>query len=128
MERKHKIIFLEDSKGIVKLNLDKIGNLFVLSDDEIKKGDWYIFKNKVFRSDDNSIDNDHCKKIIATTDTSLRIPRENSHPNSIWKLDGALLPQPSQSFIEKYVEEYNKVILLLKYWLNYYLKKVMELI
>lgn len=71
-------------------------NLYILSDDEIKEGDWYY---------DSEFDSIHkssfpdglppflkrrCKKIIVTTDESLG------------------LPQPSQSFIEKYVEEYNK--------------------
>ena len=68
-------------------------HLYIISDDEIKEGDWimikddnYIFKSK---SDYSTEWKDRCK-IIATTDASLG------------------LPQPSQQFIEKYIEEYNK--------------------
>lgn len=89
--------------------------LFITSDEEIKEGDWYYWSvtNTIQKAIKDSLDRlpkieDGSKKIIATTDSSLKVSRENSHPNSVWKLDGALLPQPSQSFIEKYVEEYNK--------------------
>jgi hypothetical protein len=70
-------------------------HLYILSDDEIKEGDWYIkelfntLKYDWYKVVTERFPNDY-KKIIATTDKSLD------------------LPQPSQSFIEKYVEEYNK--------------------
>lgn len=46
-----------------------------------------------------------CRKIIATTDKSLFIHQKETFtlPERVF-----YLPQPSQSFIEKYVEEYNK--------------------
>ena len=96
MEKRKQLIFLEDSKGIVKTK-NKNGHLYVLSDDEIKEnnthfynphsGQLHISKN---HTDYEAINKNGCKKIIATTDTSLG------------------LPQPSQQFITKYIEEYNK--------------------
>jgi hypothetical protein len=86
-------------------------HLYILSDDEIKEGDWCLFKQiigseyklcKITYKFGNQLTSllengnkqeeasQYYKKIIATTDESLG------------------LPQPSQSFIEKFVEEYNK--------------------
>ena len=83
-------------------------HLYFLNNEEIKEGDWCINNNH------DTIYQPNCKgdlsgwkKIVATTDTSLKISRENSHPNSIWKLDGALLPQPSKEFIKAFIEAYN---------------------
>lgn len=91
-------------------------HLYIISDDEIKQGDYFLADNRISQSSNNGIPNwvlckcikvkntwiycdeipgeghngDWCKKIIATTDSSLN------------------LPQPSQQFIEKYIESYNK--------------------
>ena len=66
-------------------------NLYIISDDEIKEGDWcYDLKNNCTLQAKSSYEGMRIKKIIATTDTSLN------------------LPQPSQQFIEKYIEEYNR--------------------
>ena len=88
-------------------------NLYIISDDEIKLFDW-IYNNKeniveqitsktqlIFVLEENK-ENQTFKKIIATTDSSLWRP---SHK---YASDVILLPQPSQQFIEKYIEEYNK--------------------
>ena len=79
-------------------------HLYFLSDEEIKEGDWYIHYQKgtglrVQKAIGNNIPMD-AKKIIATT-SSLSV-NYDLHKDSIW------LPQPSQSFIEKFVDEYNK--------------------
>ena len=58
-------------------------HLYIISDDEIKEGDLHI-------TSDHEGYGDKKYKIIATTDASLN------------------LPQPSQQFIEKYIESYNK--------------------
>ena len=58
----------------------------------------------------------HCKKIIATTDSSLWRP---SHK---YASDVILLPQPSQQFIEKFVEEYNKGNMITDVLVEYELK------
>ena len=99
-------------------------HLYIISDDEIKEGDWHLNADKNVVT--NTIRYTLCKatkikldfikklqekgsdckfyKIIATTDTSLKINSELSNSNSI-KFQ---LPQPSQQFITKYIEEYNK--------------------
>lgn len=79
-------------------------HLYIISDDEIKEGDWCIYLglsmtyfkvididgDRLYYNSREYFNKNICKKIIATTDTSLG------------------LPQPSQQFIEKYIEEYNK--------------------
>jgi hypothetical protein len=86
--------------------------LYITSDDEIKKGDWFINlqHNKIYQCEPKPFfgeiwvnqNKDICKKIIATTDTSLTVML----PHDV--LIGSRLPQPSQQFIEKYIESYNK--------------------
>jgi hypothetical protein len=99
-------------------------HLYILSDDEIKEGDWclcdvnpnvlrqaYYPKNSKnlcygMASVNYIIDAKTSHKVIATTDKSLEVITEN--------VDGLgndlhqPLPQPSQSFVEKYIEQYNK--------------------
>ena len=83
-------------------------HLYIISDDEIKKGDY------IYCTITNAIEiakyNHDClirdwKKVIATTDTSLYIHQKEtiSLPERVF-----YLPQPSQQFIQKFVEEYNK--------------------
>ena len=110
----------EKASNIVKILKDTISytttenisggtyqHLYITSDEEMKKGDYvYVacsevnvyeirqiteYYNGQFLFDDKSqIDMDYCKKIIATTDTSLG------------------LPQPSKSFIQAYIKAYNE--------------------
>ena len=120
MEKRKQLIFLEDSKGIVKTK-NKNGHLYVLSNDEIKLFDW-VYNNKeniveqitsktqlIFVLEENK-ENQTFKKIIATTDKSLEISNNLDYnqllPNR--KDFRFYLPQPSQQFIQKYIEEYNK--------------------
>jgi hypothetical protein len=82
-------------------------HLYIISDDEIKEGDWFIEEGceLPINAGYNIGLCEDCKKIIATTDTSLEL-----------KCDGkcakyecvCLYPQPSKQFIEKYIESYNK--------------------
>jgi hypothetical protein len=70
-------------------------HLYILSSDEIKKGDWYIDDTSTVRkavTDDKDYwdRRPNYFKIISTTDSSLG------------------LPQPSPQFIQKYVELYNR--------------------
>ena len=97
---------VEKTKGKLILNglkndeYKEYQHLYIISDDEIKKDDWFINlqHNKIYQCVPKPFvgevwvneNKDVCKKVIATTDTSLD------------------LPQPSQQFIEKYIEEYNK--------------------
>lgn len=97
-------------------------HLYITSDDEIKEKDYvYVacseveveeirqvtgYYNGQFLFDDKSqIDIEYCKKVIATTDKSLHNPVAYSDNQiSSWQH----LPQPSESFIQKYIESYNK--------------------
>lgn len=86
-------------------------HLYILSDDEIKEGNWKLCLNDNSTSQylsKKSIESDtkckDCKKIIATTDKSLT---KEMYSVSSGKYQEPL-PQPSQSFIEVFVEEYNK--------------------
>lgn len=86
-------------------------HLYILSDEEIKEGDYiyWLSQNKIIQCEDNSMRDrqDLCKKIIATTDTSLftltDCPIRGSDSSVKY-----ILPQPSKQFIEKYIEDYNK--------------------
>lgn len=89
-------------------------HLYITSDDKIKEGDWIIgFNNIVTKAKNNTLVNmtttigKICKKIIATTDTSLNyIKHDDTVPYP--KGEQIRLSQPSQQFIEKYIESYNK--------------------
>ena len=90
---------VEKTKGKLILNglkndeYKEYQHLYIISDDEIKEGDWFynIHSKIVGRAAFNFGKDELAKKIIATTtDSSLG------------------LPQPSQQFIQKFVEEYNK--------------------
>ena len=87
-------------------------HLYILSDEEIKEGDYHVAIRIVKTNGDKAIaftDQEQldaiaeiggAKKIIATTDKSIILPER--FPSFTY------LPQPSQSFIDKFVEEYNK--------------------
>lgn len=94
-------------------------HLYIISDDEKKEGDWTLcldeIDSKVMNWNINQCIFKHskggnctqCKKIIATTNNSLEVK------NELWsayqgKYEADKLPQPSQQFIEKYIESYNK--------------------
>lgn len=82
-------------------------HLYIISDDEIKEGDWFynIHSKIVGRAAFDFGKDDLAKKVIATTDTSLYI-----HQKETVSLSERVfyLFQSSQQFIEKYIEEYNK--------------------
>ena len=97
-------------------------HLYILSDEEIKEGDWFYFTNdngenyyihQCVKSSLNSIlKNKSAKKIIATNDKSLTI---DIIPSGFKSGVGALshkqninLPKIPQSFIEHFISEYNK--------------------
>ena len=98
-------------------------HLYILSDEEIKEGDWFVgfadgsIKPFVMQADESTVEINNWqlnkkgyssnKKIIATTDRSLKV---FIHTTMAIDMDDCYesLPQPSQSFIEKFVDEYNK--------------------
>jgi hypothetical protein len=94
-------------------------HLYVVSDDQIKDGDWYFntdMRTKeygVIKADERlaklATNAPSCKKIIATTDSSLTIKIDGYRGDLLPDVSfDIVLPQPSQLFIERYVTEYNK--------------------
>lgn len=99
-------------------------HLYIISDDEIKEGDWiynninksieqvikvsnlHYIKNLTTKTEKSggSLPYTNGKKIIATTDSSLQFAIDKSP----YPMEIHCLPQPSQQFIQKYIEEYNK--------------------
>lgn len=124
-------ILINPSNGVLyyheqscDIGAHRLQHLYITSDDEIKEGDKVlIFNNegniKIFSpkicstvaksmnlSNKDSDPTQHkYKKIIATTDTSLYI-------NAIFEQDMHMyqkgLPQPSDKFIQAYIDAYNK--------------------
>lgn len=94
-------------------------HLYILSDDEIKEGDWVLYGEDSIMQVKSSYDNDvtgddiwlgdslnglatqknFCKKVITTTDKLLK---------SDWVYKNNIIPQIPQSFIEYFITEYNK--------------------
>lgn len=81
-------------------------HLYILNDDEIKEGDWYYSKalDSVLQANILSLAAKDSKKIIATTDKSLITNLDTTEKEEdIYNL--AFVPQ---SFIDYFVEQYNK--------------------
>ena len=87
-----------------------INHLYILSDEKIKEGDWFILtfgfeKPEILQATKENIIaiKSNCKKIIATTNSNLisesKLMRE-CYPYSIHQIP--------QSFIEYFINEYNK--------------------
>ena len=91
-------------------------HLYIISDDEIKEGDWCIntggnIKDSFpFRVTKEVMNNKFIKKIIATTDSSLEINSNFDYNHLLPNKNDFrfYLPQPSEQFIQKYIEEYNR--------------------
>lgn len=88
----------------------KAKHLYILSNDEIKEGDWFYSKlsNQIFKEKQikGKHTNQNYQKIIATTDSSLKLLEEDvsgSNGDPIFKP----LPQIPQLFIEQFIDKYN---------------------
>lgn len=102
-------------------------HLYITSDEEIKKGDKELEKGEIYY---DAIDNClrkygtgniisiHIYKIIATTDESLKFGEDV--PGIIRYKS---LPQPTQSFIDKYITEYNKGNIITDIMVEYHYKE-----
>ena len=118
---------VEKTKGKLILNglkndeYKEYQHLYIISDDEIKEGDYYIIDDipELLKNNGLKFIDDYCKKVIATTDTSLYTHQKEtvSLPERVF-----YLPQPSQQFIEKYIEEYNKGNMITDVLVEYELK------
>ena len=97
----------------LKYNDAQSFHLYFLSDEETKNNDWFYdyHTKKVLKclSNKSGILNEiysNYKKVVATTDKSLTHLVVDPRP-MVSKVVKEL-PQPSKSFIEKYISEYNK--------------------
>ena len=114
MEKKANIIALntkpndETVGGYWFLNERNYKHIYVVTDEEIKEGDWYysIDKNLVFLNNTDKPIYPNCKKVIATT-TELLYSAEKDFWGEQYERKYAL-PRPSNSFIEKFIKEYNQ--------------------
>lgn len=81
-------------------------HLYIISDDKIEDGDYYIHNNKVIQKQED-YQNSNGRKIISTTDTSLYGNYNEKIGSKIYS-ENYVFPQPSQQFIEQYIKTYNK--------------------
>lgn len=127
--KKAQVIMLPTDKGtIIKRNItnelkfSSLNNpllwtpqhLYITTDDKIEENDWRMVIDKTsslygeFEQHKGSHSrNDQWGKIIATTD---RLSIDNTPRNAAGAIIGVeeILPQPSQQFIEQFIEYYNK--------------------
>ena len=114
-------LYINKNPNVQKSNSNfEAQHLYIISDDEIKEGDWTLCLDEI----DSTVMNwninqcvfkhikkgncTQCKKIIATTDESLHIPFVTPGIEELEIYEYCILPKPSDSFIKKYIEEYNK--------------------
>ena len=99
-------------KGHTPNNIKSYQHLYFTSDEEIKEDDWYIdsssdlttvqqCKAKPSKALQEEI---NCRKIVATTDKSLKIKLNHFINNYDKKNVEILLPQIHQSFVEEYAK------------------------
>ena len=122
MSKEHSIVMLP-SEGPSMILFDTVGNelvynppvpqektvnvkpqhLYILSDEEIKEGDWYYNElDKAVRKN-NTINHSYHKKIIATTDVLAL--------NKGYSTTGGIVPQIPKHIIEAYVKKpFDKVV------------------
>lgn len=106
-------------------------NLYIISDDKIKDGEFddLLEQGLYFESDNSMIKIittrrvktiGMYKKIIATTDTTIKVKSEQAGDNR-W-VNPYL--KPSDSFISKYIEEYNKGNVITDVMVEYEQKRI----
>lgn len=128
MFKKCKVVLLSTNQKTAPIGIDLRGklynstinlksyHLYITSDEEINKGDWIyhpVYKTiyQWIKNADIKFDRIDAKKIIATTDNSLTnkeytgVIDESNGVKEHWNNQ---LPSPSQSFIDKYISNYNK--------------------
>lgn len=113
------------ANDMAEIPTQKYQHLYFLSDEEIKEGDWvYDGSDEPYQWTKGDVedclynldakDYKGCKKIIATTD-NLLLKDNWLHPEM-----KEYVPRPSQGFIEKFVEEYNKGNIITEVMVEYY--------
>jgi hypothetical protein len=88
----------------------KSEHLYILSNDEIKEVDWVYSKSLdlIYKVERLPLSAKDSKKIIATTNSSLKTYNEEYDPRSKTGREWLFLPQIPQQFIEYFISEYNK--------------------
>ena len=97
-------------------------HLYLISNEQIREGSWYLANNTIIKADDkfdegnNPNQNKRNKLIIATTNRKLGMSingdsliekmKDYSDYMNNGKHDN-MLPQPSQQFIQEYIDAYN---------------------
>ena len=102
-------------------------HLYILSDDEIKEGDWYIHKQSGSYRFQQCVGSHlpmDAKKIIATTDVLGVVDKDLS--KSMGGEVERRLPQPSSAFIQKYIDAYNSGKPIEKVMVEYDVDSVIE--
>lgn len=95
-------------------------HLYIISNEEIKEGDWYCsLAGIVSQHNGTEVLPEGWKKIIATTNESLHIPFVTPGNEELEVYEYTILPKPSDSFIKKYIEEYNASRTILKVLVEY---------
>lgn len=108
LDQNNKLLFFNTTQRLA--HKDEGRNLYILSNDEIKEEDWFYdlqlnMVRKYLGSEDNIETNSkYCKKVIASTDKSLKQDIEYINEG---KIGEASLPSIPESFIKKYLELYN---------------------
>lgn len=96
-------LLVKSNRGVSNSAHLKNQHLYLLSDDEINEGDWFLEKGLRISIFPNYLtDTNECKKIIATTD-KLRVITKDEFSG----VDNQHLPQPSESFLQKFIYAYN---------------------
>lgn len=103
-------------------------NLYFLADEEIKENRINFYNPHSGRlhisgshTDYETINKNGCKKIIATTDNSIKLFGKSKLTSNNIEILHKTLPSPSQDFIKVFVEEYNKGNVI--QWVNVEYKK-----
>ncbi len=98
-------LFDNASKNVNNHFKGKNQHLYLVSDREIKEGDWYYDPINELVDNNYNLNSNGNKKIEATTDTSLKVARDEFTPSLRHpSMDYKTLPQIPQSFIEAYVK------------------------
>lgn len=90
------------NNGYLNTSTQQNFHLYILSDDKPIAGDWIYWNGKIVKAID-TVYTKSTKKIIATTDQTLEMKKDVVGGFET----GIAFPQPSPSFIQKYIESYN---------------------
>lgn len=126
---KESFLFQEDDGTITyhekSVKSDGIGraiHLCITSNEEIKEGDWFIGETNIIKKcfKINKIHTQihtkdvyayfihKCKKVIATTNTSIMIgTKDNGSDDDYIRLTTLCFPRPSEEFINSYIKSHN---------------------